>query len=58
MTHELYEMQKSALKLLVSAIEGAAAMIELFEEKGLGSDRDNWKAVQGLLDQAMHRFPK
>jgi hypothetical protein len=53
----LRDMEQSALRQLLSAKEGAEAMADLFEEDGLGSDRDNWKAVVGLLEQALHRFP-
>lgn len=53
---ELDDIEQNARRLLISAQEAAIAMAELFAEQGRGADRDNWKAVEGLLDQALGRF--
>ncbi|MFA6031793.1 MAG: hypothetical protein WC889_02700 [Myxococcota bacterium] len=54
----IYEIEESTLRQLNSAKEGAEAMAQLFAEEGLSIERDNWKAVQGLLEQAVQRFQK
>lgn len=56
MTDSLHDTEQNALRLLLSAKEAAFCMAELFAEKDRGADRDNWKAVEGLLEQAIHRF--
>jgi hypothetical protein len=58
MNDYLREIEQATLRQLLSAKEGAESMADLFQEDGLGSDRDNWKAVAGLLEQAIHRFPE
>lgn len=55
--NELHDIEQNALRLLISAQEAAFAMAGLFGEQGRGADRDNWKAVQGLVEQALARFP-
>lgn len=56
MSLDLHSIEQSTLRQLLSAKEGAEAMAQLFAENGRGADRDNWVAVAGLLDQAIHRF--
>lgn len=53
----LDNIEQATLRQLVSALEGAHATADLFERAGRGSDRDNWTAVAGLIEQALHRFP-
>lgn len=56
MTDSLHDIEQNALSRLLTAKEAAFAMAELFAEQGRGADRDNWKAVEGLLEQALARF--
>lgn len=58
MNDNLNDIEQNALRLLLSAKEAAFALAELLSEQDRGADRDNWKAVEGLLDQALHRFQK
>ena len=58
MNDNLHGIEQNALRLLLSAKEAAFAMAELFAEQGQGTNRDHWKAVEGLLDQALNRFTK
>lgn len=52
----IYRQEERVIDQLRALKAQASDMAELFKDEHLSIDYENWSAVSGLLDQALHRF--